>query len=189
MVAAETGGLTSFCWMIRAPEDLLQKFRLAFAHRGFLREGFGYFGRAALTQDFSVLPPQALMVSRQAVADAGGLLAEPVMAPHWWVDLCLRLRASGGRLVYSPFAVLRVHQNAKPAGDRWPGSAAQREHSEARLRELWQAWMTADPAFNPNLSTHPVSFTPAWPARTARWPVAAVAASAATPAHPPVGSG
>ena len=139
------------------------------AHRGFPYRDFGYFGRAALTQDFSVLPPTALLLSRHAVIAAGGLLPEPVMAPHWWVDLCLRLRAASGRLVFSPFAALRMAEKARRGADPWPGSPAEVADSEQQLRAQWQTWIDADPAFSPNLSTHPINFSLAWPARTRRW--------------------
>ena len=139
------------------------------AHRGFPYRDFGYFGRAALTQDFSVLPPTALLLSRHAVIAAGGLLPEPVMAPHWWVDLCLRLRAASGRLVFSPFAALRMAEKARRGADPWPGAPADVVDSEQHLRHHWQTWIDADPAFSPNLSTHPINFSLAWPARTRRW--------------------
>ena len=139
------------------------------AHRGFPYRDFGYFGRAALTQDFSVLPPTALLLSRHAVIAAGGLLPEPVMAPHWWVDLCLRLRAASGRLVFSPFAALRMAEKARRGADPWPGAPADVVDSEQHLRHHWQTWIDADPAFSPNLSTQPINFSLAWPARTRRW--------------------
>ena len=139
------------------------------AHRGFPYRDFGYFGRAALTQDFSVLPPTALLLSRHAVIAAGGLLPEPVMAPHWWVDLCLRLRAASGRLVFSPFAALWMAEKARRGADPWPGAPADVVDSEQHLRHHWQTWIDADPAFSPNLSTHPINFSLAWPARTRRW--------------------
>ena len=151
------------------------------AHRGFPAGSFGYFGRAALSQDFSVLPPTALLLSRPAVEAVGGLLAQPVMAPHWWVDLGLRLRAASGRLVYTPFAALRMVQKARRGGDPWPGSPAEVADSEQQLRDQWQAWIDADPAFSSNLSSQPINFSPAWPSRTKRWSESL----AATPLHPP----
>ena len=151
------------------------------AHRGFPYRHFGYFGRAALTQDFSVLPPTALLLSRHAVMAAGGLLAEPVMAPHWWVDLCLRLRAASGRLVFTPFAALRMACKGCPDGDVWPGSSAEVAASEEHLRDQWQNWIVDDPAYSPNLSVQPVRFSWAWPSRTPRWSEW----SAAKSQHPP----
>ena len=139
------------------------------AHRGFPSRHFGYFGRAALSQDFSVLPPQALLLSRQAVMAAGGVLLETVMVPHWWVDLGLRLRAASGRLVYTPFAALRLARKARRDGDLWPGTSAELAASEQRLRHQWKAWFAIDPAYNPNLSINPVSFMLARPSRTMRW--------------------
>ena len=139
------------------------------AHRGFPSRHFGYFGRAALSQDFSVLPPQALLLSRQAVMAAGGVLLETVMVPHWWVDLGLRLRAASGRLVYTPFAALRLARKARRDGDLWPGTSAELAASEQRLRHQWKAWFAIDPAYNPNLSINPVNFMLARTSRTMSW--------------------
>ena len=150
------------------------------SHRGFPAHHFGYFGRAALSQDFSVLPPQALLLSRQAVMAAGGVLPETMMAPHWWVDLCLRLRAASGRLVYTPFASLRLARKARRDGYQWPGTSAELIASEQRLRHQWKAWIGCDPSYNPNLSINPVSFMLARPSRTMRWSTS----SAATQQHP-----
>ena len=147
------------------------------AHRGFPSRHFGYFGRAALSQDFSVLPPQALLLSRQAVMAAGGVLLETVMVPHWWVDLGLRLRAASGRLVYTPFAALRLARKARRDGDLWPGTSAELAASEQRLRHQWKAWFAIDPAYNPNLSINPVSFMLARPSRTMRWSTSTEATS------------
>ena len=111
---------------------------------------------------------------------AGGLLAEPVMAPHWWVDLCLRLRAASDA-VFTPFAALRMACKGCPDGDVWPGSSAEVAASEEHLRDQWQNWIVDDPAYSPNLSVQPVRFSWAWPSRTPRWSEW----SAAKSQHPP----
>jgi len=68
------------------------------------------------------------------------------------IDLCLRVRHAGLRVVWTPHAVLRHHEG------RTRGSEAEDPQRQARFRAerdlVWAAWGDAldrDPFLNPNL--------------------------------------
>jgi O-antigen biosynthesis protein len=140
------------------------------AHHGFGREEAGYFGRANLVQNLSALPLQGLLVQRTALEEAHGLQVDPLLAPHWSLDLCLRLQQAGGRLVYSPFAELIWTGRFESLSEPSPFSAETISASAQLLRERWGELLDLDPAFNPNLCNDPIDFSLAWPSRQERWP-------------------
>lgn len=62
------------------------------------------------------------------------------------VDLCLRIRRQGYRIVFAPDAALYHHENATRRGGRSP-------EDEALMRELWGDLLAeGDPYYNPNLT-------------------------------------
>ena len=141
----------------------------AHAHRDMLRGHAGYFGRAALTQALSAVSAACLMV-RKAAFDRVGGFDEALAVAYNDVDLCLRLRQSGLRNVWTPFAELYHFESASRGADT-RGSARARLLSEAELlRTRWKDQLDADPYFNPNLSLDRPDFALAYPPRyTARW--------------------
>ena len=139
------------------------------AHRGFGAREVGYFGRANLSQDFSALPLAGLLVRRSALEDIGHLLVDTTLAPHWGLDLCLRLRRAGYRMTYTPFAEWIWTERFHPGADPSPGTDLEQARSAAMLREHWRPWLDRDPAFSPNLCNDPINFSLAWPPRLARW--------------------
>lgn len=153
---------------------LLSRTQLAApAHRGFGKGEVGYFGRANLVQDLSALPLPGLLVKRAAFEAVQGLQLDPDAAPHWSLDLCLRLRQAGGRLVYSPFAELTWAGRFVRGADPWPGPPAALAASARLMRERWGEWLDRDPAFSPNLCNDPINFSLAWPPRQPRWSLSA----------------
>lgn len=139
------------------------------AHRGFGAREVGYFGRANLCQDFSALPMAGLLLRRDALDHVDGPLVDPRLLPHWGLDLCLRLKQSGGRLVYTPFAELSWNQPFVKGFDPWKGSTEAVAVSTALMRERWSRILHNDPCFSPNLCNEPISYSLAWPPRVPRW--------------------
>src|SRR5688572_11971861 len=141
----------------------------AHAHRDMLRGHAGYFGRGALTQALSAVSAACLMV-RKAAFEAVGGFDEALAVAYNDVDLCLRLRQSGLRNVWTPFAELYHFESASRGTDA-QGTARARLLTEAGLlRTRWKDALDADPYFNPNLSLDRPDFALAYPPRyAARW--------------------
>ncbi|MDQ0587762.1 glycosyltransferase family 2 protein [Variovorax paradoxus] len=135
------------------------------AHRG-LRQGEpGYFGRAALTQSFSAVTAACLVVRKRLYDELGGLDEEHLTVAFNDIDFCLRLREAGYRNVWTPEAELFHHESATRVSD-FAGPALQRFLREEQfMRRRWGALLTADPAYNPNLSLAAEDFSYAWPPR------------------------
>ncbi len=96
----------------------------------------------------------ACMVMRRIVFDtAGGLEAEHLAVTNNDLDLCLRVRACGWRVVCTPRAEL-YHQDAASRGPDETAEQHDRVRQErAYLVQRWGALAQHDPTLNPNLTT------------------------------------
>lgn len=83
------------------------------------------------------------------------------------VDYCLKLRAAGKRVIFTPHARLR---HRVPPSEVTGGAAAGTARLDRELRNLRAKWadvLTADPFYNPALSLDPMPFSAlAWPQRS-----------------------
>jgi GT2 family glycosyltransferase len=62
------------------------------------------------------------------------------------VDFCLKVRAAGYRIVFTPYATLYHHESASF------GPRLQRRREIGRMQQLWGDAVACDPYYNPNLS-------------------------------------
>jgi len=121
------------------------------AQRAFGAQSPGYWHSAVVAQNASAVTA-ACLVCRRAVYDTvGGLDEEAFPVAFNDVDFCLKLRARGFRVIWTPHATLLHHESAtrKPLGG---GAVHERERREVeRLRERWGTRDYADPFYSPNL--------------------------------------
>src|SRR4029453_17757173 len=82
------------------------------------------------------------------------------------VDYCLKLRAAGKRVVFSPHARLIHHESASRGTDVAPDRAGRFERELQILRARWGEYLINDSYYNPTLSLDPMPFSAlAWPPR------------------------
>ncbi len=105
----------------------------------------GYFGSAVVTRECSAVTAACLM-TRKAVFDEVGGLDEELPVDFNDVDYCLRLRAAGYRVVFTPYAEL-IHHESASFGRRVQSPVECVAHARAMGRALER-----DPYYNPNLS-------------------------------------
>src|SRR6185369_8821997 len=121
------------------------------ACHGARRGSRGYFGRAVLEQDVSCVTA-ACMAIRADVFRAHGGFDETMPLAYNDVDLCLRLRGAGWRIVWLPTAELYHHESASFGRHDRGASSTQYARDVAVMRERWGSALAADPYYNPNLS-------------------------------------
>ncbi len=105
----------------------------------------GYAGNAVVARNCSAVTAACLMTRRAVFEELGGL-DEAFPVDFNDVDFCLRLRAAGYRVVFTPCAEL-IHHESASFGGRIQSSA-----ELARMRQQWGAVLDRDPYYNPNLS-------------------------------------
>ncbi len=121
----------------------------AFTHEP--RGSPGYFGRAGLEQDLSCVTAGCMLL-RKDVFEAVARFDERFAVAFNDVDLCLRIRAAGWRILWTPAVELYHDESASVGRTDAPQRAAQFAGEIALLRQLWGPQLDADPFYNPNLS-------------------------------------
>lgn len=121
------------------------------AHRHLRRGSPGYFGRAALDQDLSCVTAAAMVMPRRLFEEIGGF-DEALPCAFNDVDLCLRIRRAGQRILWTPQAELYHHESLTFGPHDSPERTEQFHKDVAEMRRRWAAELDADPFYNPNLS-------------------------------------
>lgn len=124
----------------------------------------GYCDLLRVAHECSAVTAACLATRRDYFFAVGGM--DEVRFPIHFsdVDYCLKLRAGGKRIVFTPHARL-LHLES--AGRRRNGKAGHKEQFERELQDLrakWGAVLAADPYYSPILSREPIPFSAlAWP--------------------------
>lgn len=107
----------------------------------------GYFGSAWIVRNYSAVTGACLMTRRLVFDEVGGF-DERLATDFNDVDYCLRVRAQGYRVVFTPFAEL-YHYEGATFGSR----ESKVNLSEIQLMEKrWLEMIEDDPYYNPNLT-------------------------------------
>ncbi len=130
----------------------------------------GYFGQTGLTREVSAATGACLALRKSVYDSVGGLDEENLPIAFNDVDLCLRIRASGLRIIFTPYATL-YHLESASRGSDVDGVKARRFNREARMmRARWGRQLDNDPFYNANFSRYLGGFQLAVPARRSpRW--------------------
>nr|WP_253201138.1 glycosyltransferase [Sphingomonas quercus] len=127
------------------------------------RVGHAWAGRADFAgtyQDWALAQRQWSMVTGAVFATRASAMAavngfdEAFTLEYNDIDLCLRLRAAGYRIVYTPAARL-VHAEKASRGEVLP-----RGDEIAAFLARWQEWLADDPAWHPLLDAPALEVTP-----------------------------
>lgn len=125
------------------------------AHKLFAETTPGHGWRLQLSQDLSAVTAACMVLRRERYLEVGGLDADRLAVAFNDVDLCLKLRAAGHRIIWTPFATLLHHESASRGSDIAPEKAERFQREVAVMRERWGDVLAHDPFYNPNLSlTH-----------------------------------
>ncbi len=122
------------------------------AQRVFSRDEEGYFHSAMVVQTVSAVTAACLVCRRDDYLAVGGMDAERFSVAFNDVDLCLKLRARGQRILWTPHALLYHHESATRQTSRSPEAQAHEQREVAALRVRWQTEMFLDPFYSPNLT-------------------------------------
>ncbi|MDC7787421.1 GT2 family glycosyltransferase [Rhodoplanes tepidamans] len=125
----------------------------------------GPFGRFALDQDVAAVTAACMAVRADVFRDVGGF-DEALPLAYNDVDLCLRIRRAGWRILWTPAAAL-VHHESASLGPHDTAHAARFAEDVRLMRERWAEDLAADPYYNANLSLDR-AWALAFPPRPAR---------------------
>jgi len=124
------------------------------------RDDPGYCNRAAVAGDLSAVTAACMVTWRDLYLELGGLDARWFKVALNDVDYCLRVRAAGWKVIWTPHAELYHLESVSRGRPRtW------RERWRAKLevlilRRRWPQAMRVDPFYSPNLNYRQPDFTP-----------------------------
>ena len=136
---------------------------------GLPRGSDGYFGRAGLEQDLSCVTAACMLMRRDAFKAVKGF-NEDLSVAFNDVDLCIRLRRAGWRIVWTPQVELIHHESATLGRHDLPERQALFKREMKLMRDWWGDQLDNDPFYNPNLSLKNTRSTLGFPPRMSRLP-------------------
>jgi O-antigen biosynthesis protein len=103
----------------------------------------GYFNSAIVHRNWSAVTAACMMTRADAFKSVGGF-TESFPLNYNDVDYCLKLRSTGKRIVYTPYAKLYHHESVTKSGTY--------AHELEDFKKTWSERFPRDPYYNPNLS-------------------------------------
>jgi hypothetical protein len=130
----------------------------------------GYQGHLKLARNVSAVTAACLAMRRSVWDQVAGMDAERLTVAFNDVDLCLKVRAAGYDIVWTPFAELFHHESASRGLDLAPAAAARFQSEIDTMRERWGPALDNDPFYGPVFDNRFSNYRPAdEPRRVAPW--------------------
>ncbi len=118
------------------------------AFKGSLDEERQYFDFPTVIRNVSAVTGACMMVQAERFWECGGFDEDAFPIAYQDVDLCLKLRQKGYRVLVTPHARLYHHEAAsKRPGDRDPST-----REAIAFQNRWKSVIEHDPFYNPNLT-------------------------------------
>ena len=116
------------------------------------REDPGYFGRMISVQEISAVTAACMMVKKADFDEAGGF-DETFRVAFNDIDLCMKFRAAGKKIVFTPYAELYHYESKSRGLEDTPEKQFRFDKEVKRFQEKWaQQLEMGDPYYSPNLS-------------------------------------
>lgn len=127
----------------------------------------GYGDLLRVAHECSAVTAACLLTRRRDYLDLGGMDEYRFPVNFNDVDYCLKLRAAGKRVVFTPHAKLLHLESASRGSDKRPDRKARLERELRNLRAKWADVLMNDPFYSPILSLDSIPFSAlAWPLRS-----------------------
>ncbi len=111
----------------------------AHAHRGAPLTDYGYIGRAMLSHEVSAVTAAGMLIRADAFRAVGGFDEEQLKVAYNDIDLCLKVREAGHRIIWCAEFVAYHHESLSRGSDDRPEHEA-RFYAETRImQERWGA--------------------------------------------------
>jgi glycosyltransferase involved in cell wall biosynthesis len=138
------------------------------AQKHFSRTDPGYNCRLHVIQNFSAVTAACLVMRRQLFSDLGGLNEVNLPIAFNDVDLCLRLRERGYRILWTPYAELYHLESASRGSDEVPHRRIKFRKEANYMKTTWDEQLANDPYYSPNLTLDREDFSLAFPPRVTK---------------------
>lgn len=116
------------------------------------RKAIGPFGLLSVVRSASAVTGACMAMRKSVFFEAGQFETENLTVAFNDVDLCLRIRESGYRNLWTPFAELYHLESASRGYDLTSAKARRFSGEVAYMRRRWGDILDHDPYWNPNLA-------------------------------------
>ncbi|WP_241663666.1 glycosyltransferase family 2 protein [Oecophyllibacter saccharovorans] len=118
-------------------------------HHGLPEHAYGYVGRICLSHEVTGVTGAAMLVPRSVFREVGGFDEEQLSVAYNDVDLCLKIRAGGWRVLYCADATAEHHESLSRGTDDHPEREKRWFHESEIMRERWggHPLFERDPAY------------------------------------------
>jgi GT2 family glycosyltransferase len=111
----------------------------------------GYLDFLSVVHEVSAVTGACLAIRREVYEEVGGIEEHQLSVACSDVDLCLRVRSKGYRVLWTPYATL-VHKELATRGpDDTPEKIERSCKEEAYLAKKWAPYLKEDPFWSPNM--------------------------------------
>ena len=111
----------------------------------------GYFGRLLVAHEVAAVTGACLAIEMVTWKRLGGLDEEQLAVAYNDVDLCLKARAAGLRVIFTPHARMVHHESVSRGVDDDPARNSRLRREKSVMLDRWQEMLNTDPAYSPNL--------------------------------------
>ena len=132
------------------------------------KESTGYWGQTKLLHTKSCVTGACLMIKKSIFVQVNGLDEQCFPIAFNDVDLCIKVREAGYRILISPDVTLFHIESATRGYEDTPEKKTRFDNESAALNNKWGALLFNDPYYNPNLSLTSGRYDLAFPPRTSR---------------------
>ena len=116
------------------------------------REDPGYFGRTVTVQEISAVTAACMMIRTEDFWNAGGF-DETFQVAFNDIDLCMKVRAAGKKIVFTPYAELYQYESKSRGLEDTPEKQFRFDKEVKAFEAKWSEQLAkGDPYYSPNLS-------------------------------------
>lgn len=128
---------------------------VAHLHRAYPADAPGYLLEPHCVHNVSAVTAACLMIRRTLYLEIGGMDALHLKVAFNDVDLCLRLRSRGLKIIYTPLCQAYHHESLTRKTPSTPKAKAQFQSEVAFMQHAYRRLITSgDPFYNPNLARY-----------------------------------
>jgi len=122
------------------------------ANRGRAIDDPFYMGRGICAQELSAVTAALMLCRAEAFQAVGGFDEKDLSVAYNDVDLCLKLRHAGYKVIYCPDVVAEHHESVSRGDDMSDAHLGRFVYEEQAMLNRWGSQIQNDPFYNPNFS-------------------------------------